>query len=108
MAGAASPRIKPSIAITATGDLGLYSLLSGQASNPYYTLQSIKAGVTRTQLPFSIDLAGQGLANLDVQIVGVLPDCPFRGTLESRRVNVNWLTEWERDRLPQSPFTRFP
>lgn len=50
-----------------------FSLLSGQASNPYYTLQSIKAGVTLKVTPY-IGEEGQISLNLEPEVSDVVAD----------------------------------
>lgn len=50
-----------------------YSLLSGQAANPYYTLQSIKAGVTLKVLPYIGD-DGQITLDLEPEVSDVITD----------------------------------
>jgi hypothetical protein len=52
---------------------------------------ALKVGPTRQQLRFAIDLAPGQRDGLEAQIVGVLPESPFQGTLASRRVKVRWL-----------------
>jgi len=50
-----------------------FTLLSGQASNPYYTLQSIKAGVTLKVTP-SVGKEGQITLNLEPEVSDVVAD----------------------------------
>jgi type II secretory pathway component GspD/PulD (secretin) len=50
-----------------------FTLLSGQASNPYYTLQSIKAGVTLRVLPY-IGKQGQITLTLEPEVSDVVAD----------------------------------
>jgi type IV pilus assembly protein PilQ len=50
-----------------------FSLLSGQASNPYYTLESIKAGVTLKVSPY-IGEDGQITLNLEPEVSDVVAD----------------------------------
>ncbi len=50
-----------------------FSLLSGQASNPYYTLQSIKSGVTLKVSPY-IGEDGQITLNLEPEVSDVIAD----------------------------------
>ena len=50
-----------------------FTLLSGQASNPYYTLQSIKAGVTLKVMP-SIGQDGQITLSLEPEVSDVAAD----------------------------------
>jgi general secretion pathway protein D len=56
-----------------------FTLLSGQASNPYYTLQSIKAGVTLKVSP-SIGESGQITLNLEPEVSDVVAE-PDRGSV---------------------------
>jgi type II secretory pathway component GspD/PulD (secretin) len=50
-----------------------FSLLSGQATNPYYTLQSIKAGVTLKVTPY-IGEEGEITLNLEPEVSDVVAD----------------------------------
>jgi type II secretory pathway component GspD/PulD (secretin) len=50
-----------------------FSLLSGQASNPYYTLESIKAGVTLKVAPY-IGEDGQIALDLEPEVSDVVAD----------------------------------
>jgi len=50
-----------------------FSLLSGQASNPYYTLESIKAGVTLKVSPY-IGEDGQITLNLEPEVSDVVSE----------------------------------
>jgi type II secretory pathway component GspD/PulD (secretin) len=50
-----------------------FTLLSGQASNPYYTLQSIKAGVTLKVMP-SIGQDGQITLSLEPEVSDVVAE----------------------------------
>jgi len=50
-----------------------FTLLSGQASNPYYTLQSIKAGVTLKVLPY-IGENGQITLSLEPEVADIATD----------------------------------
>ncbi len=50
-----------------------FTLLSGQASNPYYTLQSIKAGVTLKVMPY-IGENGQITLSLEPEVSDVITD----------------------------------
>jgi type II secretory pathway component GspD/PulD (secretin) len=54
-----------------------FTLLSGQASNPYYTLQSIKAGVTLRVLPY-IGTDGRITLELEPEVSDVVAE-PTRG-----------------------------
>ncbi len=56
-----------------------FTLLSGQASNPYYTLQSIKAGVTLKVMP-SIGETGQITLTLEPEVSDVVAE-PDRGSV---------------------------
>jgi len=55
------------------GEEKYFSLLSGQASNPYYTLQSIKSGVTLKVLPY-IGEGGQIMLDLEPEVADVVAD----------------------------------
>jgi general secretion pathway protein D len=55
------------------GEEKYFTLLSGQASNPYYTLQSIKAGVTLKATP-SIGKDGQITLKLEPEVSDVVDD----------------------------------
>jgi type II secretory pathway component GspD/PulD (secretin) len=57
-----------------------FTLLSGQASNPYYTLQSIKAGVTLKVTP-SIGKDGQITLGLEPEVSDVVADDTAMGTM---------------------------
>jgi type II secretory pathway component GspD/PulD (secretin) len=56
-----------------------FTLLSGQASNPYYTLQSIKAGVTLKVSP-SIGETGEIMLSLEPEVSDVVAE-PDRGSV---------------------------
>ena len=59
-----------------------FTLLSGQASNPYYTLQSIKAGVTLKVSP-SIGKDGQITLGLEPEVSDVAADTTTKGNMSS-------------------------
>jgi general secretion pathway protein D len=59
-----------------------FTLLSGQASNPYYTLQSIKAGVTLKVSP-SIGQDGQITLGLEPEVSDVVADESMTGAAAS-------------------------
>jgi type IV pilus assembly protein PilQ len=60
-----------------------FSLLSGQASNPYYTLESIKAGVTLKVLPY-IGENGQITLTLEPEVSDVVADLDRNTRTESQ------------------------
>lgn len=59
-----------------------FTLLSGQASNPYYTLQSIKAGVTLRVLP-RIGKGGRITLELEPEVSDVVADANRGGGLDA-------------------------
>lgn len=72
----ANPRILVMNGVEAeifVGQEKYYSLLSGQASNPYYTLQSIKAGVTLRVMP-QIGQNGQITLAFEPEVSDVVTD----------------------------------
>ncbi len=58
-----------------------FTLLSGQASNPYYTLQSIKAGVTLKVLPY-VGKEGRITLDLEPEVSDVVADASNTGNID--------------------------
>jgi len=62
-----------------------YSLLNGQASNPYYTLQPIKAGVTLKVLP-NVGKDGRIMLDLEPEVSDVRTDTSASSSVDSKGV----------------------
>lgn len=62
-----------------------YSLLNGQASNPYYTLQPIKAGVTLKVLP-NVGKDGRIMLDLEPEVSDVKTDTSAASSTDNKGV----------------------